>query len=376
MILRAKTVDLLQTGVLTEKQKQNSDLNFEEMQRGNTNLSSYPRRIVLELTNACNIKCIMCGRDEADFKPFMLDLTLIKKLDTLLNSVEEVTLFGWGEPTIYPEFVEILEYLNRFPVRKYFVTNGTRLRTVKEALFDCHVDIMAVSLDGACAATNERIRKGSQFDQIVSSLVDIVKDKNKRGLDYPYINFVFTAMRSNIQELSDMVKLAYRLGIQEVKVVYLTVFTEKLLHESLWNCQDKVKAVFEEAVSLAKMLGIKIKLPHYQGEDTVDNQFHKNCYVGWRDFFIGSDGFVRPCQSTPIKLFHFDEYNTFEEMWNSPGYQKFRAAVNDCEKMPAACKRCYQSSHANWNNKSSFIQIGSQFAPKWDKDDCDETPGA
>ena len=41
-------------------------INKEEMDNKETILKSYPQRLVLELTNACNLRCIMCGRDEAE----------------------------------------------------------------------------------------------------------------------------------------------------------------------------------------------------------------------------------------------------------------------------------------------------------------------
>lgn len=75
-----------------------------------------------------------------------------------------------GEPTIHPKFKDIIELLNKYPVKKYFVTNGTTLHKIEDLLFDCKVDIMAVSLDGACEATNDKIRRGASFNKIVSSL--------------------------------------------------------------------------------------------------------------------------------------------------------------------------------------------------------------
>ncbi len=365
MVLRAKTIDLLQTKDLTSKQKINSDLNLGELESREKNLASFPRRIILELTNACNLRCVMCGRDEARFSKTVFDLSYLDRLTKVLEVTEEVTLFGWGEPTIHPKFKEILEYLRRYPTRKYFVTNGTRLKSIRDALFEYQVDIMAVSLDGARASTNDKIRIGSNFEQIVSDLSLIVKQKQKLGVSYPYINFVFTAMQSNLQEIPDLVRLACDLGLEEVKVVYLTVFSDKLLSESLWEQQEEVKRVFNESIQLAESLGVKIKLPYIQGEDIAGRNYHKDCFVGWRDFFLGSDGYVRPCQSSATKLFPYSKYDTFEEMWNSAEYQDFRSRVNDPETMPGECKRCYQSSHANWNRKDSFIQVGQQFAPDW-----------
>ena len=93
----------------------------------------------------------------------------------------------------------------------------------------------------------------------------------------------------------------------------------------------------------------------------------KECSVSWRDFFLGSDGYVRPCMSTPVKFFKYNMERPFMDMWNSPEYQEYCRNVNDNVKMDNPCKHCYQSSHCNWNRKESFIQIGEKFSPDWEK---------
>lgn len=366
VLLRAKTTGLLQVRELTENQKNNTKLNQKEMISGEVILKSKPQRLVLELTNACNLKCIMCGRDEANFSLTTFDIDILKNLAPILNEVEEVTLFGWGEPTLHPQFEEILSFLDNYPVKKYFVTNGMRLDKIKEAIFKYHVDIMAISLDGAKAETNNSIRVNSDLNFIVNQLKDIVSIKKERGLNYPYMNFVMTMFDRNIEELPDLIRLASEIGLEEVKGVYLTVFSDNLLGETLYNKKDKVEKIFEEAESLAEKLNIKLKLPYLQGEDIAAKQLHKDCFVAWRDFFVGSDGYIRPCQSNAEKFFKYDKHKTFEEMWNSKEYQKFRTEVNT-SSMCEGCQRCYQSSHANWNNKIAFIQTGETFAPSWEK---------
>lgn len=367
MILRAKTKNLFSGKELTVEQQNNSNKNIEELENGKTILESYPRRLVFELTNACNLNCIMCGRNAADFKPTIFDMDVFRSFEPLMDTVEEVTLMGWGEPTIHPNFIEMLEIINKHSARKYFCSNGMNLKKIKDAIFDYNVDVFAVSLDGATDETNSRIRRGSKIEQITEDLKDIVRIKKERGLKYPWINFVFCAMRSNIRELPDLVRLAAEIGIEEVKVVYLTVFGEDLMNESLWGHEDLVKEVFEEAIKVGDELGILLKLPHYIGEDEAGDKLHKDCFVAWRDFFLGSDGYVRPCMSTPIHFFEYDKNKDFMEMWNAPEYQKYRKIVNDSEKMDSPCRRCYQSSHCNWNKKESFIQVGEHFSPDWEK---------
>lgn len=365
MILRAKTKSLFSGKELTLKQKANSELNMAELECGKTILESYPRRLVLELTNACNLNCIMCGRNAADFKPTVFDMDNFYSLEPLMDIAEEVTLMGWGEPTIHPHFIEMLEVINRHSARKYFCSNGMNLKKIKNAIFDHNVDVFAISLDGATDETNSRIRRGSKINEITEDLKDIVRIKKERGLKYPWINFVFCAMDSNIQELPDLVRLAAEIGIEEVKVVYLTVFEEDLLHETLWGHEDKIKAVFEETIKVGEELGIVLKLPHYIGEDEAGDKLHKDCFVSWRDFFLGSDGYVRPCMSTPVQFFKYDKNKDFMEMWNSSEYQEYRKNVNDQVNMDLPCRRCYQSSHCNWNLKQSFIQVGETFSPEW-----------
>lgn len=365
MILRAKTKNLFSGKELTLRQKENSELNLAELEDGKTILRSYPRRLVLELTNACNLNCIMCGRNAANFKPTVFDMENFYSLEPLMDVVEEVTLMGWGEPTIHPRFIEMLEVINRHSARKYFCSNGMNLKKIKNAIFDYNVDVFAISLDGATDETNSRIRRGSKIDEITADLKDIVRIKKERGLKYPWINFVFCAMNSNIHELPDLVRLAAEIGIEEVKVVYLTVFEEALLNETLWGHEDKVKEFFEEAITVGEALGIALKLPHYIGEDEAGDKLHKDCFVTWRDFFVGSDGYVRPCMSTPIQFFGYDREKDFAEMWNAPEYQKYRKNVNEQTAMDLPCRRCYQSSHCNWNLKQSFIQVGEMFSPEW-----------
>lgn len=366
MVLRAKTKTLFNGKELTEKQKNNSELNIKELESGATILKSYPRRLVLELTNACNLNCVMCGRNAADFKPTVFDMDIFRSFEPIMDYIEEVTLMGWGEPTIHPHFNEMLSIIDKHSARKYFCTNGMNLKKIKDAVFDYHVDVFAVSLDGATDETNGRIRRGSKIDVITEDLKEIVRIKKERELKYPWINFVFCAMQSNIRELPDLVRLAADIGIEEVKVVYLTVFEKSLLNESLWGHDDLVRNVFEKAIKVGNELGIVLKLPYFVGEDEAGDKYHKDCFVSWRDFFVGSDRFVRPCMSTPIHFFEYDRNKDFFEMWNSKGYQNYRAIVNDQTKMDDPCKRCYQSSHCNWNKQESWIQIGEQFAPEWE----------
>ncbi len=359
---------------LTDIQQRNSQINKLELRDGKTVLKSYPRRIVFELTNRCNFRCIMCGREASNFKTYDLPISIIKHFKPIFPYVEEVTLHGWGEGTLHPNFNEILKVLNEYNLlRKYFVTNASTLPEIHHAIFEHHVDVLAVSIDGATAATNDSIRKGGSFENQTTELRKLIEEKLQRNLDYPHINIVFTAMQRNIRELPDMITLARDLGITEVKVVYLTVFNNDLLHESLFNRQKEVSEAFTKANELAERFNIKLKLPEIQGKSKAGILRHKRCPFPWRDIFVGSDGFIRPCQSSPQKLANVKQYKAIEELWNSNKLRNLRQSVNNECLMPEQCHICYHSSCANWNLRDSFYQLEKDYAPEWKDNKMEET---
>lgn len=366
-LLRAKTLDLRLTRPLTPERGANSAKNEEEALAGKAVLESMPRRFVFELTNACNLNCRMCGRNSADFQPTWFQMEWLRCVEPVAHLVEEVTLMGWGEPTVHPDFAALLEWAHRLGLRKYFCTNGMRLDRLFDDIFRTETDIIAVSMDGACAKTNEEIRRGADFQKIIKSISAITEYKAAHGLEFPYMNFVFTAMDQNLEELPDLVRLAGEIGLDEVKAVYLTAFDERLAPDVLYDRLARTREVFQAAVEMGRRCGVSLKLPHLAGEDPAGEQCHKTCYTAWRDFFLGSDGFVRPCMSTAEKLFPVWQYTSFQQMWNAEAYQQHRRRVNG-EQMALSCRNCYQSSYANWNKRESFLQIGKQFSPEWQKD--------
>jgi radical SAM protein with 4Fe4S-binding SPASM domain len=240
-----------------------------------------------------------------------------------------------------------------------------KLGELRTSIFEQEVDVIAVSIDAADSEHNKEIRRGSDFDKIISNLKSIVDEKRRRNTPWPYMNFVTTLMKKNLHEFPKIVQLAADIGLDEVKAVFLTVFDETMMCESLYDNMDEVKKVFEKAIAVSEATGVSLKLPHLRGNDTAGDAPHKPCYTAWRDLFLGSDGYIRPCMSTPIKFFHIDKYATFDEMWNSQEIVSFRKAVNKAGTMPESCAHCYQSSFANWNKRVSFYQIGKEFSPEW-----------
>lgn len=350
---------------LTKQQSDNSVLNQTEWTKRKEILTSYPRRIVLELTNNCNLHCEMCGRCYDTFQIKTLNIKVIKWLEPILNKVEEVTMMGWGEPTLYPHFLDLVCLLDRHPVKKYICTNGTRLRVIHNIIFDHKIDLCAISINGIKPETNDKIRTGSRINNIFNDIKMIAIEKKQRGSKNPFLSFVFCLSKSNRKDLYDLADKAAEIGINRIKVVYLTAFGTEMEKEIVLNYMSEIKEMFQFLMARCMQYGIELELPYLPGEDPAGRKKHHDCVFPWRDLFVGSDGWVRPCMSTADRLFPLDIHLPFIQQWNHKQLQNYRKNVNNEIFMRESCKRCYHSSSCNWNMIHAFLQYDQRFSPDW-----------
>ena len=86
---------------------------------------------IVEINSACNLACPVCFADAEDMHGAHLPLATIEgMLDTLVASEGEPDLvqLSGGEPTLHPQFFEILEAVKRRPIRHVMInTNGIRI---------------------------------------------------------------------------------------------------------------------------------------------------------------------------------------------------------------------------------------------------------
>ncbi len=92
---------------------------------------------LIEINQACNLSCPVCFAESSTSKTGQRSLEEVEAmLDTLVESEGEPDLLqiSGGEPTIHPEFFEILEAAQRRPIRHIMInTNGIRI--AKDAEF-------------------------------------------------------------------------------------------------------------------------------------------------------------------------------------------------------------------------------------------------
>jgi MoaA/NifB/PqqE/SkfB family radical SAM enzyme len=183
-------------------------------------------RIVIELTNRCNLSCGHCF-DERHAATGDLPLELIDKVlrEGKSCGIEQLSFTG-GEPTIHREFEEIIERVSAAGYRFSFVSNGTSFPKIYPLLLKYRGCFLGVtfSLDGAREETHDRLRgKGSY--RSVTRAASICNFK-----DLPFtFNMVLTAQNRN--EIGEMVWLAERLGSGGVRFGHLMPTQETVLRQ-------------------------------------------------------------------------------------------------------------------------------------------------
>ncbi|MCW4353605.1 mycofactocin radical SAM maturase [Hoyosella sp. YIM 151337] len=169
-----------------------------------------PICLTWELTYACNLSCTHCLSASGKRDPRELTTAECK---AVIDELERMQVFyvniGGGEPTVRPDFWELLDYAIDHHVGVKFSTNGVRItpsRARQLAATD-YVDIQ-ISIDGATADVNDAVRGPGSFDTAMRAMQNLA-DAGFNGFK---ISVVMT--RHNVAQLDDFKAIADRFGAQ------------------------------------------------------------------------------------------------------------------------------------------------------------------
>jgi len=121
---------------------------FERQKFGHINIPL--QRVHIELTNICDFNCIFCPKSVMKRNRGYMDKELAMRLISELhenNICDKITFHVMGEPTLHPDFFEILSYSNKIGVKVGLTTNGAGLGgKVGEKLLDYPLYQIDISL--------------------------------------------------------------------------------------------------------------------------------------------------------------------------------------------------------------------------------------
>ncbi|MFH8983730.1 mycofactocin radical SAM maturase [Streptomyces varsoviensis] len=230
----------------------------EECERG----LDAPVCLTWELTYGCNLSCAHCLSSSGRRDPHELSTG---QCAALIDEFARMKVFyvniGGGEPTIRPDFWELVEHATARGVGVKFSTNGSRITPAaarKMAAGD-YVDVQ-VSLDGANEAVNDAVRGAGSY-QVALRALERLADAGFRDAK---LSVVMT--RQNIGQLDDFAAIADRYGA----VLRLTRLRPSGRATAVW---DELRPTAEQQRSLHGWL-----LGHGERVLTGDSFFHLGAY--------------------------------------------------------------------------------------------------
>jgi mycofactocin biosynthetic radical S-adenosylmethionine protein MftC len=169
-----------------------------------------PICLTWELTYACNLACVHCLSSSGRRDP--RELTTAECL-AVIDELERMQVFyvniGGGEPTVRRDFWELVDYAVEHRVGVKFSTNGSRITPEVAARIagTDYVDVQ-VSLDGATASVNDRVRGAGSYATAIGAIENLAA----AGFEGFKLSVVVT--RENVPQLDAFKELADGFGAQ------------------------------------------------------------------------------------------------------------------------------------------------------------------
>ncbi len=169
-----------------------------------------PICLTWELTYACNLACVHCLSSSGRRDPGELSTA---ECQAVIDTLERMQVFyvniGGGEPTVRPDFWELVDYATAHHVGVKFSTNGVRIggAAARRLAASDYVDVQ-ISLDGATAEVNDAVRGQGSYAMAIAAMEHLAA-AGFRGFK---ISVVVT--RQNAGQLDEFQALAGRYGAQ------------------------------------------------------------------------------------------------------------------------------------------------------------------
>src|SRR4051812_35319957 len=215
---------------------------------------------IWEVTQACDLACVHCRASaQPNRDPLELSTEEGKDLiDQIAALKVPVFVLTGGDPIKRPDLFELIGHARSVGVRVSLTPSATPLltREIVERLKEAGLARLAVSMDGASAATHDAFRGMSGS---FARTLDAVRWANEVGLPVQ-INTTFS--RRNINEIDSIVALMEKLKITLWSVFFLVPTGRGKLNDLL--SAEEFESVFAKVYCLSKTASFDIKTTEAQ----------------------------------------------------------------------------------------------------------------
>lgn len=256
------------------------------------------RRIHVEVSSKCTLKCPRCPRTELHPDSLNKEISLEEFITAfpkdVLKDVHEITFCGdIGDPIYAKDFLEIVRYVRQtnFSTSIVIVTNGSYKDvdwwTSLGDILTKH-DTVTFSVDGWDQQSNEKYRVNSNFESIRKGAIALRQASDCR-MNWSAIYFKF-----NEKEMSWIEQTARELKFD----TFETVLSSKFDHQYLVDGVDKLKPLWGWVANTSRyevrQTALRSQVPIVFYEKQKKHAWAK-CMNWEKEMFINVEGLVFPC---------------------------------------------------------------------------------
>ena len=288
--------------------------------------------------------CLLCEHTHWKEKDWLLSLEEFKHILNEFPNLKWINMTGEGSAFMNKDYTKMIKHAREKNISVNFVDEFEFIDEKKaRELIELGVNSIWISMDGATKETYEKIKVGCDFELALKNIKNFLRIRKELGLPLPYIGFRYIVTTLNKHELPQFVELIHSLGDlgEGSRVEFVGLLTFKEIEYLYTEIPDKV---LNETIKRAKELGVRISFAHSSNIPPM-----KRC-TAWAEPYIMMEGYVLPCcailmaNRRPFLREHsfgniFEQ--SFDEIWNSDRYKKFRELVpRNTGEVPILCAGC------------------------------------
>jgi MoaA/NifB/PqqE/SkfB family radical SAM enzyme len=309
----------------------------------------------------CNLACVMCREHSPlaaarNLPARRMPIALVERVLEELRgtALREIIPSTKGEPLLYAGLGRMIDLCREQNVALNLTTNGTfpgrGAAAWAEHILPVASDIK-VSWLGAEAATVDELMSGFSLEEVVENVRVLARVRDRvadRTGHRCRVSFQVTALEENVDELTDIVRLAVSLGVDRVKVNHLRVHFEEMTGQSLLRDGSSIRR-WNEAVRACRNVAETCRLP--SGERVLLQNFVEcsddsdtplgPCPFLDREAWVLVDGRFAPCCAPEAEGGQLGDFGSVAErgigeIWSNVRYRELVQGYQE----HSVCRRC------------------------------------
>lgn len=272
-------------------------------------LRKFPFILDIEVTNKCNLGCLMCPRQDMKREQHLLDYELYKKAidEAAGKGALGIRLIRYGEPMLHPKIIEMIKYVKDKGLLAHMTTNGLLWGKGKmQQVLDARPDTIIFSFQGTNKEEYTKMRDNPHYDLLSANIKKFVEMRNEQGLTEPHVQVTTTVLDETEKEIEEFIN--NWLKTVDSCAHWYTTFARL-------ERTDKVKEMLKR--------------------QTVKEHLNKGpCVEILTKLSINSDGTVSGCCGDFDKQLVVGDFknNTLEEIWHGDTIKRIREIIERGEK--------------------------------------------